>query len=265
MWLGRFLSPTALTRRSARVSVRINQQRDLLINNWKLRNLKDRHRGQRCFIIGNGPSLTVQDLDKLERENTFAANKIYLAFDQTRWRPRYYVVEDDHMIQQHHQQILRLKGSVKFINDNWKGLFRGDREVIWYPWRFLEDEQFPKFSSNPLEALYCGYMVTYISLQLAFFMGFTRVYLVGVDFNYSLVAPGQDSIQHSADHPQDHFTPDYFKPGEVRYLPQLERAERAMRCAKDFYEAHGRKIRNATRGGKLEVFERISLEEALVD
>jgi hypothetical protein len=265
MRLRRLLSPTLLAQNRARFVCYLDEQRGQLINNLRLRNLRNRHQGERCFIIGNGPSLTMNDLDKLEREVSFAANKIFLAFDNTRWRPRYYVVEDDNMIQQHYQQILRIRGSVKFVNDRWKVLFRGDREVVWYPWRSLSDDEFPKFSGNPLETVYCGYMVTYIGLQLAYFLGFSRVYLVGVDFNYSLIYRGQNSIEHSADHPHDHFTADYFKPGETRYLPQLDRAERAMRCAKNFYEAHGRRIWNATRGGRLEVFDRISLDEALAD
>jgi len=41
-------------------------------------------------------------------------------------------------------------------------------------------------SDNPYQFLYCGYMVTYISLQLAFFMGCKNVFLLGVDFIYSL-------------------------------------------------------------------------------
>ena len=135
--------------------------------------------------------------------------------------------------------------------------------MIAYPRRLLDLNEFPKFSGNASEAVYCGYMVTYVSLQLAYFMGFTRVYLVGVDFNYSLIHQTSDLIEHPAGYPSDHFIPDYFEAGEKRNSPRLELAERAMLCAKDFYEDHGRKIWNATRGGRLEVFDRISLEEAL--
>jgi len=75
--------------------------------------------------------------------------------------------------------------------------------------------------------------------------------------------PGPNPIQHAAGRAQDHFARHYFKPGETLYRPQLDRAERAMLCAREFYEADGRKIWNATRGGKLEVFDRITLEQAL--
>ncbi len=36
------------------------------------------HHGQRCFIIGNGPSLQRTDLTKLKDEFTFGMNRIYL-------------------------------------------------------------------------------------------------------------------------------------------------------------------------------------------
>lgn len=225
---------------------------------WQFRN---RHRGERCFVIGNGPSLRIDDLDKLKSEITFAANKIYLGFESTTWRPNYYVAEDDHFVRQHHDEIRRLAG-VKFINNNSGGLFKQDHDIIKYRQRPVLGDAFPKFSDNALRVLYCGYMVTYISLQLAYYMGFTRVYLLGVDFDYSQLGDGAAFI-HQTQHAHDHFVPNYFEPGEVRATPQLSLAEQAMKCAKEFYEAHGRTIWNATRGGKLEVFDRISLDEVL--
>jgi hypothetical protein len=223
---------------------------------------KNKHAGQRCFVIGNGPSLTIADLEKLNSEVTFASNKIYLLFDQTAWLPRYYVLEDEHVIRQNHEQIRRLRGFTKFVHYEWKSSFQRDPTAIWYPWRFLNGSDFPKFSDDPLKVVYCGYMVTYIILQLAYFMGFETVYLVGMDFSYSRVYEGAGAIS-SGEPEQEHFAPGYYKPGETRFLPRLDLAEKAMLCARNFYEANGRKILNATRGGKLEVFERINFEEAL--
>ncbi len=56
--------------------------------------LRDCHRGRRGFIVGNGPSLRMEDLDRLQSEISFGSNKIYLAFDKTAWRPTYYSVID---------------------------------------------------------------------------------------------------------------------------------------------------------------------------
>jgi 6-hydroxymethylpterin diphosphokinase MptE-like len=263
MTLDQCLNPLYVYRNRERMLPFLKKRSSNFIRNRQLKQFKNRHPAERCFIIGNGPSLAVEDLDKLRLETTFASNKIYLAFDQTVWRPSYYVVEDDHMIRQHHKIIGELTGFVKFVSDDWASVFHGKNNVIMYPRTLLDLNRFPRFSENASRYVFCGYMVTYISLQLAYFMGFSRVYLLGVDFDYSLSHDGADTIVHQPSDPSDHFTPEYFAPGEQRYAPQLSRAQRAMLCARDFYDANGRKILNATRGGKLEVFERISLEEAL--
>ena len=64
-------------------------------SNQYLKELKDKYKGKRCFIIGNGPSLTKADLEMLQNEITFATNKIYQIFPQTNWRPTYYGMLDE--------------------------------------------------------------------------------------------------------------------------------------------------------------------------
>jgi len=63
-------------------------------NVCQIKKLKNIHKNKRAFIIGNGPSLCISDLDRLKDEVTFACNKIYLAFDQTDWRPTYLFLAD---------------------------------------------------------------------------------------------------------------------------------------------------------------------------
>ena len=65
----------------------------------RIRKFKNIHSGERCFIIGNGPSLNADDLDKLAEQGyvTFAFNRIYHIFDQTDWRPTYYMSQDEKM------------------------------------------------------------------------------------------------------------------------------------------------------------------------
>ena len=66
----------------------------------KLSQFRNIHSGKRCFLIGNGPSLRASDLDTLHRagEITFAFNRIYNIFDQTEWRPTYYISQDEKML-----------------------------------------------------------------------------------------------------------------------------------------------------------------------
>jgi uncharacterized Rossmann fold enzyme len=85
----------------------------------KLKSFKDIHKGKRCFIIGNGPSLKMEDLDKLKNEYTFAANKIYLAFEETDWRPTYYCIQDLKLFLRDFESIIqKVEAKVKFIAGN---------------------------------------------------------------------------------------------------------------------------------------------------
>ena len=60
---------------------------------------KDKHFGERCFVIGNGPSLRKEDLERLKNEYTFGSNDIFMSYDKVDWRASYYVVSDPTEIQ----------------------------------------------------------------------------------------------------------------------------------------------------------------------
>lgn len=62
---------------------------------YQLSNLRNIHKDSRTFIIGSGPSLRIEDLDKLKYKITFACNKLYIAFEKTDWRPNYLSVIDN--------------------------------------------------------------------------------------------------------------------------------------------------------------------------
>ena len=63
----------------------------------KIKHFKNAHKGERCFIVCNGPSLTAQDLDKISREYSFGSNRIYNMFPYTKWRPTYYCEADPYV------------------------------------------------------------------------------------------------------------------------------------------------------------------------
>ncbi|MBU0512166.1 MAG: hypothetical protein KJ638_10780, partial [Chloroflexi bacterium] len=66
----------------------------------RLAALKDIHKGERCFIIGNGPSLKRTDVSKLRGEFTFGMNRIYLAFPEWGFRTSFLVSVNDLVIEQ---------------------------------------------------------------------------------------------------------------------------------------------------------------------
>ena len=60
----------------------------------RIKQLKNVHKDQRCFIVCTGPSLTLSDVEKLEKEITFGVNSIVKLYNKTMWRPTYYGIID---------------------------------------------------------------------------------------------------------------------------------------------------------------------------
>ena len=67
---------------------------------YEIEKFRNIHESEDCFIIGNGPSLRPEDLDKIHELGycSFASNKIYNIFKSTKWRPTYVTVSDPQFI-----------------------------------------------------------------------------------------------------------------------------------------------------------------------
>ena len=101
-----------------------------------------------------------------------------------------------------------------------------------------------------------GGTVTYIALQVAYYLGFQEVILVGVDHNYVTQGKPNATVASQGDDP-NHFSPGYFGKGFRWQLPDLETSERGYRLARQAYAAAGRRVLDATVGGKLAVFPKV--------
>ena len=120
----------------------------------------------------------------------------------------------------------------------------------------------PYFAKNVTAGVWEGATVTFVALQLAFYMGFSKVVLIGVDHNFEAKGPAHKEIV--ADGPdRDHFDPNYFSNGFRWQLPDLETSELGYAMARDAFAQEGREIVDATVGGRLTVFRKTSLAEAL--
>jgi hypothetical protein len=223
-------------------------------NRALLSSFRDRHRGQRCFVIGNGPSLARMDLSPLAGEVTFGANRIYLLQQSLGFLPTYFVCSNELVLEQYHADNANLP-IPRFLNWNRRHLFGESGAGLAY-FR-LRLELADRFGTTPLEALSSGGTVTYVSMQLAYFMGFREVILIGVDHNF--VDKGTPNVAEIREQQRDenHFDPNYFPRGSRWQPPDLLRSEIAYALARDtFAHADGR-IRDATVGGKCAVFERV--------
>lgn len=221
----------------------------------KLAPLHNTHRGERCFLIGNGPSLKQTDLSHLKGEFTLGTNRIYLAFPDLGFSTSYYLSVNDLVVEQCAQEIQDLS-MPRFVS--WRARkWLTPQENLYFLHTTYTGE---KFAKDIRERVWEGGTVTYTALQVAFYLGFKQVILVGVDHNY-VTGGGKpnETVVSQGDDP-NHFHPGYFGKGFRWQLPDLLQWEDAYRLARRTYEADGREVIDATVGGKLRVFRRVEYD-----
>jgi hypothetical protein len=221
-----------------------------------LRAIKNSHVGERCVIIGNGPSLNETDLSLLKHEITFGLNRIYLMFDKLGFDTTYHVVVNQLVVEQCKDDFIALNAPLFTTTPSRKYL--AGRPQTGY----LNKIVGPRFSRNVSHGVWEGATVTYVAMQIAYYMGFKEVVLVGVDHNFVSKGPAHQAVTSQGEDP-NHFDPNYFGKGFKWQLPDLETSEIAYEAARQSFEADGRRIVDATVGGKLQVFPKIDLASAL--
>ena len=224
-------------------------------NSHKLKKFKDIHRGQRCFIIGTGPSLNKTNISLIKDEIVFGVNTLYRGLENFGINCNYYAISDEVVWEKHFKSILGLDTTL-FIGDmagkdylsnmSFYKKFRKNKPFVVR--NLGEIQASDSFSKDLSIGTYWGSTVIIdICLQAAYYMGFKEVYLLGCDCDYTGMhrfdgLPTENAVQDD--------WPNVFAAYEI---------------CKDVYESDGREIINATVGGKLEVFKRKELEEVLKD
>ena len=225
-----------------------------------MKECKNKYNGESCFIIGNGPSLSFSDLEKLKGMKCFASNKIYDIFNKTKWRPTFYCISDLQLLFQFHSEITQQSLENIFVSINLRLKYPQikDNQKLHYILMHGEDfyPNLPNFSDNALTGFYEGYTVTYMMLQLAVHMGFKKIYLLGIDNNFSVSLNPDGTIKKNPD-VKNHFNE---SDDNLANIPVLYKTDLAYQAAKKYADENGIIIYNATRGGKLEVFERVDFD-----
>ena len=222
---------------------------------WK--GLKGMYKGQRGFVICNGPSLSASDLEKMRGEITIASNKIYLIFNQTKWRPTLYTVADVLVWEKIKDGIHKHFSIVHLPNY----LDRGKDYSHIKLWKSPLSLGKRKFSDDLSVGAYGGHTVTYENIQIAVHLGLNPIYLVGCDHNY----PGEKDVKIGVPilqgSKQTHFVKEYRSEGE-KVLPapiaamNYSYAEAKTRC-----DERGVSLVNITRGGELNIFPRENIDD----
>ncbi len=219
--------------------------------------LKDKYRGERCFIIGNGPSLRNTDVSKLKDEYTFGMNRIYLAFEEWGFQTTFLASVNNLVIEQCVDDFLALEMPRFF---SWRShKFFPKSQTSNLPNFLYTTYAGKKFAQDARYRIWEGATVTNVCLQLAYHMGFEQPILIGVDHSFKSKGEANKTITSDGDDP-NHFDPRYFGKGFRWQLPDLDMSEVAYWMAKDAYQKDGRQILDATIGGQLTIFEKADYE-----
>jgi hypothetical protein len=238
--------------------------------------LHNKHEGERCFIIANGPSLSKTDIKKLRDEVTIGCNGIYKQFDNWGFHTTYYMTADLNQAKIRSKELVAFKGPIKFaalhtasvlplLND-FKYFYKAKHHESQYAYR---PPVYPQFSSDFASIVYHGYTIAYSMLQFAFHLGFEEVVIVGLDHDYgSLVEhfpPGKLKInEENIDIVRKcHFDQSYYKVGDEIGVPYDKQQTQAYELAAKKFREHGRILLNASAETKLECIEKIDLDEYL--
>jgi Protein of unknown function DUF115 len=225
-------------------------------NHAHIRQFKDIHTGERCVIIGNGPSLRNTDLSLLRDEYTFGLNRIYLMFDEIGFETTFHVVINQYVVEQWVDDFRKINVPLFTAAQN-RHLLDGTANTC-----YLKSVIGPWFSRDASRGIWEGHTVTYVAMQLAYYMGFSEVVLIGVDHRFSVSGIPNQLVKATGED-TSHFHPRYFAKGFKWQLPDLENSEVAYDLARRAFEDDGRRIVDATVGGALTVFPKFPLEEAL--
>lgn len=226
----------------------------------QLAQFKDIHKGQRCFIVATGPSLTIEDVNKLKGEICWTCNSGINLLDKADWNPMYYAIGDGTVFRRIQDNINPKRFKACFFNHKdieWEGnnvfplpmwvslvMDADTRRVIPRAWRWK------RMSDDITKKVFMGGNVTNIIIQICFYMGFSEIYLLGCDCNYKsankhsnlTTYTNDDKLAESADYIGWSMIKDH-------------------ECAHREAQKRGIKIYNATRGGMLEVYPRVNLDD----
>ena len=220
-------------------------------NHAALESFRDIHRGKRCFVIANGPSLQRTDLSRLAGEGTIGMNRIYR---MGTFMPTYLVVMDIDTQLEAIGKELEGVSVPKFLNWNGRRLVRNVPGTV-----FLKPTYRPRFSTDLHKGIWGGHSVTYACLQLAYWMGVRTAILVGKDHDYTRKGvPG--SVVTASDTETNHGIPGYYRAGQKYRIPDYRGEELAYRAALTTFSGAGGSILDATVGGKLQVFPKVAYE-----
>jgi hypothetical protein len=217
-------------------------------NKTYIKTLHNKHKGERLFLIANGPSIKDMDLSGLKNEYTMCMNRFYIYFEKLGFIPNYLLCVEDLVLEQFSDDFNNLPIENKFVN--WRLQKTIDK------CHYLKEDFAinPFFQTDLTKPTHFGGTVTFACLQLAYYLGFQEVIIIGLDHSFKEKGIPNKTEVRQYEKDESHFDPNYFPKGMKWKLPDLDKSEIGYRIARDFYEKNGRKIIDCTINGKCDIF-----------
>jgi len=215
----------------------------------RLELFRDQHRGERCVLVCNGPSLNRMDLGFLRNETVFGLNKIHLGLERFGFYPRYLVAVNDKVIRQS-AAAYRAMTAIKFLSESCADAVPENAFTFHIRTEGLPD----RFYRDIAEGVRGGHTVTHAAFQIIRYMGFEEVIVIGMDHNFSSSGRPNEELHMQGDDP-NHFSPAYFR-DQKWDAPNLAESEISYRVSRQVFEEEGRRIVDATLAGACDIFDK---------
>jgi len=189
--------------------------------------LKDIHKGERCFLLGSGPSIKKENLLPLKDEIVFALNNFYVHDDfgeiMSGNKPKYYITSPIHPPQTDDEWkrwfkemefktpknvnmlfgINAYKRNIKYIFDKYE-IFK-NHKINWY-FPGIHFSEMYSFSNSDIDLsrmILQGRTCSVYALIIAIYMGFDEIYLLGMDHNNFMYKEKEMRFYKNAIHQKD--------------------------------------------------------------
>lgn len=252
--------------------------------NIQLGKFRDIHKGQRAFVMANGPSLNKMDLSPLKGEIVFGANAGFLIYKKYDWRHKYYFCVDSRVVfdrladleklaETNKEMICFLPEAVNVLKEDntserlsvESAIAKPRPNVTFFKMFPIGDQRVGQgLSENLIRGVTEPFTVTATMIEFAIYMGFSEIFLIGADTNYVInssveqrggMGPeGIKSLLISTEADPNHFDASYFGPGRKWHAPNIKRMIAHYQRIKDLLPK-GVQIWNAGIESKLKVFD----------
>ncbi len=240
--------------------------------------LKNKHYGERCFILCNGPSINTQNLLPLKSEIVFSVSNGYRHPDFLSFQPKYHCIPQVTRTQMQESDISKwfkemdsaLGSAEMFMSDTEKKLVKKNtlfygRKIHYLSLGIISHENCQEEIPDLSRACMGVQSVPIMCLMIAMYMGFKKIYLLGVEHDFFLTDYYKYFYEEHADFLKGKLggVTDDDKITDSRYVQfcELKLLWEQYRVIKAIALANGIEVFNATAGGALDEFPRVKLED----